>query len=661
MNITELARRLKVPTKELKERLPELGFDIGMRAIKVDDRLANQIIEKWKAESRRRRLEEKVLADKEKTEEKKKISDEVEQILLPAVISVRDLAAKLKVTVPSLVAELMRNGVMASISDKVDYEIAAIVAEGFGLKTKLGEDVDLEQKKLEEINKAVLQTKLKSEDAKDMRPPVVVVMGHVDHGKTKLLDAIRNTRVVEGESGGITQHIGAYQANVKDRLITFIDTPGHEAFSNMRSRGAVVADIAILVVAADDGVQPQTIEAIKMIQDADIPMVIAINKIDKPEANPDMVKKGLAEINIQVESWGGDIPDVEISAKEKTNLDDLLEVVLLVADLNKERLLTSNTGPVTGVIIESHVDKGAGPVATVLIYKGTLRLGDTFQVGNIFGKIRAMKNFRGEKIDSASPSTPVQIIGLADVPEAGSIFKTGVDLKKLRREFKKKQKGINNLLSPNDTNEETNKVTFNIIVKADVIGSLEAIINALKDFNSSDYKINIINKGLGSITEVDVVRAQDSKAKIYGFNVAPTTKARELARDQSVEIESADVIYRLIEDVKKELEKRLEPEIIRHDLGRVEVLKIFGKRDGGIVVGGKVLAGKVRNDSKFIAWRNGKVMHEGSVSELRIGPDKRPEVNKGDECGLKITPELNLEEGDVLEFYEEEIKTKKLD
>ncbi len=661
MNITELARRLKVPTKELKERLPELGFDIGMRAIKVDDRLANQIIEKWKAENRRRRLEEKVLADKEKTEEKKKISSELEQILLPPVISVRDLAAKLKVTVPSLVAELMRNGVMASISDKVDYEIAAIVAEGFGLKTELGEDVDLEQKKLEEINKAVLQTKLKSEDAKDIRPPVVVVMGHVDHGKTKLLDSIRNTRVVEGESGGITQHVGAYQANIKDRLITFIDTPGHEAFSNMRSRGAVVADIAILVVAADDGVQPQTIEAIKMIQDADIPMVIAINKIDKPEANPDMVKKSLAEINIQVESWGGDIPDVEISAKEKTNLDDLLEVVLLVADLNKERLLTSNIGPVTGVIIESHVDKGAGPVATVLIYAGTLHLGDSFQVGDIFGKIRAMRNFRGEKIDSASPSTPVQIIGLADVPEAGSIFKTGIDLKKLRREFKKKQKGINNLLISNDTNEETDKVTFNIIVKADVIGSLEAIINALKDFNSSDYKINVINKGLGSITEVDVVRAQDSQAKIYGFNVAPTTKARELARDQSVEIESADVIYRLIEDVKKELEKRLEPEIIRHDLGRVEVLKIFGKREGGIVVGGKVLAGKVRNNSKFIAWRNGKVMHEGSVSELRIGPDKRPEVNKGDECGLKIVPELDLEEGDVLEFYEEEIKTKKLD
>ena len=661
MNITELARRLKIPTKELKERLPELGFDIGMRAIKVDDRLANKIIEKWKAESRRRRLEEKVLADKEKLEDRKETSSEVKRILLPPVISVRDLAGKLGVNVPSLVAELMRNGVMASISDKVDYEIAAIVAEGFGIKTELGEDVDLEQKKVEEINKAVLETKLKTRGSKYLRPPVVVVMGHVDHGKTKLLDAIRNTRVVEGESGGITQHIGAYQASIKDRLITFIDTPGHEAFSNMRSRGAVVADVAILVVAADDGVQPQTIEAIKMIQDAEVPMVVAINKIDKPEANPEMVKKGLAEINIQVESWGGNIPDIEISAKEKINLDELLEMVLLVADMNKDRLMTTESGPVMGVIIESHVDKGAGPVATVLVYSGTLRLGDTFQVGDVFGKIRAMKNFQGENIDLAPPSTPVQIIGLADVPEAGSIFKTGVDLKKLRREFKKKQKGLNNLLGTDKADEAEERVNFNIIIKADVIGSLEAVVNALKDLNSSDCRINIINKGLGSITEVDVVRAHEAGAKIYGFNVAPTTKARELAHDQAVDIESADIIYRLIEDVKKELEKRLEPEVIRHELGRVEVLKIFGKRDGGIVIGGKVLEGKVRSNSKFIAWRNGKVMHEGSVSELRIGPDKRPEVNKGDECGLKIVPELNLEEGDILEFYEEEIKTKKLD
>jgi len=660
MNITELARRLKVPTKELKEKLPELGFDIGMRAIKVDDRLANQIIEKWKAESRRRRLEEKVLAEKEKSQEEKDIPSG-SAVLLPAVISVRDLADKLGVSVPNLIAELMRNGVMAAISDKVDYEIAAIVAEGFGIKTEKGDDVSSDQKKLEEINQAVLKTKLNLKDAKDLRPPVVVVMGHVDHGKTKLLDAIRDTKVIEGESGGITQHIGAYQVETKGRLITFIDTPGHEAFSNMRSRGAVVADVAILVVAADDGVQPQTIEAIKMIQDAEIPMVVAINKIDKPEANPDMVKKGLAEINIQVESWGGDVPDIEISAKEKTNLDELLEMVLLVADVNKDRLMTKNSGPASGVIIESHIDKGAGPVATVLIHVGTLKVGDTFQVGDVLGKIRAMRNYQGELVESAGPSTPVQIIGLSDIPEAGLILQAGVDLKKLRREGKKKQKKINNLIKTDSDSEEAKKTVYNVIVKADVVGSLEAIANSLKDFNSKDCQVNIINQGLGNITEVDVVRAYESDAKIYGFHVEPTTGARELAQDKQVSIELVDVIYRLIEDVKKELEARLEPEVIRHDLGRVEILKVFGKRDSGLVVGGKVLEGKVRDNSKFISWRDGKVMSEGQVSELRIGPDKRPEVNKGDECGLKIVQGLDLEEGDVLEFYEEEIKTKKLD
>ncbi len=666
MNITELARRLKVPTTELKEKLPELGFDIGMRAIKVPDRMAQEIIQKWTQEVKRQRLEDKVLADKEKTKAKEKALEEgAEVIMLPPSISVRDLADKFGMPVPGLMAELMKNGVMAAISDKVDYEIAAIVAEGIGKAVKQGEDISEEQKKAEELQKAILKSKTSDNESDPSRAPVVVVMGHVDHGKTSLLDAIRETDVTKGESGGITQHIGAYQVEKNNRAITFIDTPGHEAFSHMRSRGAIVADVAVLVVAADDGVQPQTIEAIKMIQDAHLPMIVAINKIDLPGAAPDVVKKGLSELNVIVEDWGGEIPVVEVSAKKRTNIDGILEMVLLLADVNKEKLRTRFDGNAQGVIIESHVDSGTGPVATVLIHAGTLHTGDSFQVGDVFGKIRAMKDYNGNIIKKAIPSTPVQIIGLNAVPVVGNMLESGVDLKKLRRiigKVKKNKLSSSVMNSNNDkSGEDEDHPSYNILLKADVAGTLEAIEHALADIETHEVKIGIIAKGLGSITEVDIVRAAESNAVIYAFHADITTQARQLAQDKEVRIEKCDVIYDLIKKVKADVELLLKPEQIRHEKGKMSVIKLFGKREGGLVVGGEIIEGEVEDENKFIVYRDDKVMGQGGIVEIRIGPEKVRTVSRGDECGIKISGYSDIQENDILEFYSEETKKRTLE
>lgn len=662
MNITELARRLKVPTTELKERLPQLGFDIGMRAIKVPDKQANQIIEAWKKEEKRRQLEEKVKAAKEQQAPKQTDTEGREVILLPPVITVRDLAAKFGMPIPALIAELMRHGVMAAISDKVDYEIAAIVAEGLGKTTEQGENISAEQEQTEALHQAILQSKTNHGGAVVTRPPVVVVMGHVDHGKTKLLDAIRATDVVDDESGGITQHIGAYQVEKNNRSITFIDTPGHEAFSHMRSRGAVVADVAILVVAADDGVQPQTVEAIKMIQDAQLPMVVAINKIDKPEANPDVVKQGLAELNVMVEGWGGDVPFVAVSALKGTNIDELLEVVLLVADVHKEKLQARVDGSASGVIVESHVDTGAGPVATVLVHAGTLVVGDSFQVGDVFGKIRALKSYVGESIKEAGPSTPAQIIGLPDVPAVGLLLTSQVDLKKLRRTVGKRKHKSGDMAgaSVKEQSDEGDHPVYNVIVKADVAGSLEAILHSLHDIDTKEVRVSVVGKGLGSITEVDVVRAAESHAKIFAFHTEVSRQARQLAQDKEVVIEQYEVIYGLLDTVKKDVEALLLPETVRHELGKLEVLKLFGKREKANIIGCKVISGKAVENSKCILYRGDRVLGEGSVSEIRIGPDKRSEVNKGDECGLKVSGIADVQEEDVLEIFTEETKKRTL-
>ncbi len=445
MNLTELARKLKVPTHELKEKLPELGFDIGMKAIKVPDDMAERIVAKWNEEKKRLQLEQKyqIIEDEITDQAVDNKSDRV--IKVPQLISVRDLAERLHLSAPVMITELMKHGIMASLSEKVDFEITTIVAESLGYKTILIEENVLGEKEQQAIQDKLKQIRTRQSDKLAARPPIVVVMGHVDHGKTKLLDTIREANVMASEAGGITQHIGAYQVVKNDRMITFIDTPGHEAFSAMRSRGANVADIAILVVAADSGIQPQTIEAIKMIQDAGLPMIVAMNKVDKPEADVEKIKKELAEINLMPEDWGGNVICVPVSAKDGTNISELLEMVLLTADLNQEQIKAEYDSPAAGTIIESHLDKGTGAVATVLLHSGTLHIGDHVQVGNVLGKIRNMQDYQGKKIDAATPSTPVRIIGLERVPVVGEILEAGVDFKLLRRQLDGKKYLVQNL------------------------------------------------------------------------------------------------------------------------------------------------------------------------------------------------------------------------
>ena len=467
MNVTELARKLKIPTKELLEILPVVGFDIGRRAIKIDNRQAQRIIEKWPM----------LLAQYEeitKPDEEEKVVDEIQEkkkIALGQTIRVKDFAEKLKMPLAKVMAELMKNGVLSSMNEEIDFDTAAIIGEELGFEV---ESDNSAQSDKEETTSQKLEGLLNEEDKTKLsaRPPVIVVMGHVDHGKTKLLDSIRKTKVIEGESGGITQHIGAYQAVKNDKLITFIDTPGHEAFTTMRSRGARVADIAILVVAADDSIQPQTKESIKIIKSAGLPMIVAINKIDKPDANPEKVKQDLAAMNLTPEEWGGKTITVPISAKEGTGIDDLLEMILLITETEKNNIMANPEKLAVGTIIESHVDKGEGPVATALVQNGTLRQGDLVEVtGSFYGKIRAMKDFTGKDIKEAGPSTPVKILGLKAAPSVGDVLQVKSEIEKKTRvkKYQLNQQAVD-YTRPTETKREKGKEvkSLNVVLKADV-------------------------------------------------------------------------------------------------------------------------------------------------------------------------------------------------
>lgn len=665
MNLTEVARKLKVPSKELKEKLPELGFDIGMKAIKVPDDMAERIIIKWNQSKRRQQIADKyseVSADAEEVSFEK----EGEVVKLPKAISVRDLAERFGLTAPAMIAELMKQGIMASLSERVDFEIASIVGESLGIKTALSEETDKEEAKNKAIQEKLKKIRESDNQQQLARPPIVVVMGHVDHGKTKLLDTIRQTRVIDTESGGITQHIGAYQVEKNGQLITFIDTPGHEAFSAMRSRGANVADIAILVIAADDGVKPQTIEAVKMIQDAGLPMVVAINKIDKAGADIEKVKKGLSEINLVPEDWGGDIICIPISAKENKNLDGLLDMVLLVAEMNQEKIKAPYNRSAAGTIIESHLDKGTGPVATVLIQTGTLHHGEAVRVGNVLGKIRSMSNWQGEKIITVTPGMPVRIIGLTSIPEVGEILEAGIDLKVLRRQLytKKTQSvvgGVASVVSDESTGRKSKVKKLNLVLKADVAGSLEAILQSLKKYSNRQVVVNIVYKGLGDITEVDVIRAASTKALVFGFHTNATSKAYEVAKEKNISIRIYQVIYKLLAEVKELLVGLLEPIVTRVTTGEGEILVIFRGHKAKMIVGAKLTKGEVRVGVKVIVKRQDKIIGEGLAKELRVGPEKVAQVSAGNEFGLQYSGSEDLAVGDKLEFFEEKEEMPKLD
>ena len=579
------------------------------------------------------------------------------EIVIPESITVKDLAAEMKKTTAEVIKKLLEFGIMATINNEIDFDTAYLVAQEFGITATKKEVVTEEDILFDESED-------KEEDLKP-RPPVVVVMGHVDHGKTSLLDAVKKTNVIEGEAGGITQHIGAYKVKINDREITFLDTPGHEAFTAMRARGAQITDIAILVVAANDGVMPQTVEAINHAKSAGIPIIVAINKIDLPDANIEKVKQELMAYDLVPEEWGGDTIYVPISAKQHQNIDQLLEMVLLEADMLE--LKANPNKQAKGVVIEARLDKSKGAIATMLVQRGTLDVGDTIVVGSSIGRIRAMTNDKGKKVKAAGPSTPVEIMGLTEVPEAGDTFYEVKDEKTAkhlieRRKRQQREKSINNVQRVTLDNlfsqmEQGHLKQLNIIVKADVQGSVEAVKQSLEKLSIDDVRVKVIHAAAGAVTESDVTLAKVSNAIIIAFNVRPVMAAREMSEKDEVEIKQYSVIYQAIEDVESAMKGMLDPKFEEKVIGTAEVRQIFKISNVGTIAGAYVQTGKVERNAGVRIIRDNVVIHEGKLATLKRFKDDVKEVAKGFECGIQIENYNDIQEGDIIEaFVMEEIK-----
>ncbi len=667
MNVTELARQLKVHPKKLLEILPEFGFDIGAKSIKIDDRVAQQIQRSWRKIKFVLEEREAKELEKQKELEKEMRRESGVEIVLPAVLTVREFADKLQMPINKLMLELMKNGILAAQNENIDRDTATILAGEMGFKVRAEDGVAKTTDTTVHVDD--LASALK-EGAITARPPVVVVMGHVDHGKTKLLDAIRSTDVVSTEAGGITQHIGAYQViwinpKTKEKSpLTFIDTPGHEAFTVMRSRGAKVADIAVLVVAADDGVKPQTVEAIGIIKAAKLPVVVAINKIDKPGSDPKRVRTELAQYDLLADDWGGEVPMVEISAKNNTNIDKILDTLLLVAEMNKEAIMANPERAAAGTVIEAHVDKGEGPVASVLIQTGTLKINDPLIVnGENYGRVRAMKNYRGEMLKTALPSTPIRILGFKTAPQVGDVLDVGksVGATDVNLKSKRAQQSGAELrpITDNDTEEEGHQ-WLNVVVKADVLGSLEAVCASLEKLKNDEIGVKVVGKGLGNIMADDVSMAQTTGAIIYGFNVNATPVANEMIRSNNIEFVQYRIIYDLLDNVKERLEKLLNPELVTTELGIFKLVSIFRTDHNSMIVGGRVEQGKLIRDCLVRVKRDKEIIGKGKLTKLQISKQEMSEIKEGSECGVQFDGKLKLEEGDVLEAYKEEKVVKKL-
>ena len=572
-------------------------------------------------------------------------------------ITVKDLAMELKKTSSEIIKKLLSYGIMATINNEVDFDTAFLIAQEFGVTAHKKEVVTEEDILFDE-----------SEDKEEelvSRPPVIVVMGHVDHGKTSLLDVVRKTNVIEGEAGGITQAIGAYKVEINGREITFLDTPGHEAFTSMRARGAQVTDIAILVVAANDGVMPQTIEAINHARAANIPIIVAINKIDLPEANIEKIKQELTEYNLVPEEWGGDTIFVPISAKNNQNIDTLLEMVLLVADM--QDLKTNPNKQAKGTVIEARLDKSKGPIATMLVQRGTLDVGDTIVAGSAIGRIRAMRNDKGQIVKKAGPSTPVEIFGLAEVPEAGDTFykvkdeKTAKHLTERRkRQARDKAMNANATVTLDDLFaqiEKGNLKQLNLIVKADVQGSVEAVKTALEKLSNNQVQVKVIHSSVGAITETDVTLAKVSKAIIIGFNVRPVPMAKTIADKEGIEIKTYSIIYNAIEDVEAAMKGMLDPVFKEKVIGNAEVRQTFKVSNVGTIAGCYVTEGKLIRNAEVRLIRDNIVIYEGKLVSLKRFKDDAKEVAKGYECGIQLENYNDIKEGDILEAHiMEEIK-----
>ena len=639
VNTVDLER---IDDEKIEELIPDNVKESGVKKQKINQKKKNnkQLGTKQKPSG------EDMLVRKEKKEKQ-----EIIHVLIPDEITVGELAERMKRPATEIIKKLMLLGIMASVNESIDYDTASLIVEELG---------GTFEKEIILTDEDILFND--TEDAPEMlkpRSPVVVVMGHVDHGKTSLLDSIRNTNVTEGEFGGITQHIGAHRVRVGDKKITFLDTPGHEAFTAMRARGAMVTDIAILVVAADDGIMPQTVEAINHARAAEVSIIVAINKIDKEGANPDRVKQELTEHNLVPEEWGGDTICVEVSAKQGTNIDSLLDMVLLVAEMRE--LKANPDRAAKGTVIESKLDKGRGPVATVLVQNGTLKVGDIVVAGTAVGHVRAMNDDKGRSVQKAGPSIPVEILGLSEVPEGGDTFYAVSDERKARevveaRKFKEKQArqqkasaiSLDNLFEHIEAGKMKD---LNIIVKADVQGSVEAVTQSLIRISNEEVRVNVIHGAVGAVTESDIMLASASNAIIVGFNVRPTPGAVIAAENAEVDVRLYRVIYDAIEDIEKALKGMLEPTFREAVIGHVEIRTTFRVSGVGTIGGAYVTDGKILRSSLVRVVRDGIVIHEGELGSLKRFKDDVKEVASGYECGISIDKYNDIKDGDIIEAY----------
>lgn len=646
MNLSSLSHELNMSIQELRTKANAAGFRISPRANKIDNYLAKQLKDAFSV---------KPIDDKPKDTTPKEVS-------LPSFIKVRDFAELLKLPVTDVIRTLIKNGVMATINEEVDFETASIIAQDLGFEVASEQTTEVK-----EFGTGFLQEQLaaETEDARVPRAPIVAVMGHVDHGKTTLLDAIRETDVVAGESGGITQHIGAYKVKKDGKQLTFLDTPGHEAFVEMRARGANVTDLIILVVAADDSVRPQTIEVINRAKFTNTPIIVAINKIDKEGANITKVKQELAEHGILTEDWGGKTIAVEISAKQKIGIDKLLEMVLLQAEV--ENYTANPKGQLLGTVIESHISQGQGPVATIIIQNGTLRIGEIMVAGTGFGKVKSMEDELGKKVKAAGPSTPVVVSGFSDLPEAGDILQTTPTLDEARdiATTAQKLKHSRRLTVRSKLQLDADSKALNLILKADVAGSLEAIKQSFSKLKNDEVQINVLSEGIGEVNENDVLLAESSKANVIAFRTKTNPKAINLAKQKKVNIDSYDVIYELLENVTSAVVEMFTPEMEKKVFGRAKILGIFRTEKSLMIIGGEVLDGEIRKNKMLAIVKKDEEgeyqeLARGEIVELQQNKVDTKEIPRGHEFGMKIKTNYKIQVGDIIESFEESLKQKSL-
>jgi len=694
IRVYEVAKQLNISSKEIMDKLKEYGFEVHSHMSTLEDEEARLIIGYYNEMNKKTEDTQQVVADevaqptqedkvlltqvnsvnnvienKSKKNKKQKgiketkpmnnqptqdveIVEDIKVIQLPATVSIKDFAGLLNIAPTEIIKTLMKRGIIANINQEIDFELASEIAESY--------DIIVEQEEEKDVMEEVFGELIDDEEDLEKRPPVVVVMGHVDHGKTSLLDAIRSTHVTTGEAGGITQHIGASSISLNGQKITFLDTPGHEAFTAMRMRGAQVTDIAILVVAADDGVMPQTIEAINHARAANVQIIVAMNKIDKQGANPDRVKQELADQGLIVEDWGGDTICVPVSALKHEGIDNLLEMVLLVAEMGD--LKANSKRKARGTIIEAQLDKGRGPVATVLVQSGTLQVGDPIVAGCAYGRVRAMIDSKGKPVKKATPSTPVEILGLSEVPVGGDMFYVANSDKQARQVAERiKAQGRVQMIgqTPNKVSlddlysqiQEGKMKELNIIVKADVQGSVEAVRQSLEKLSNDEVRIRTIHGGVGTITESDVQLASASGAIIIGFNVRPETATKAYADREQVDVRLYRVIYNAIDDIKAAMKGMLDPEFIEKVVGHAEIRQTFKVSGVGTIGGAYVTDGKLIRNAGVRIVRDGIVVYEGHLASLKRFKDDAKEVATNYECGVMFEKYNDIKEGDVVEAF----------